>query len=73
MRLRALATGLLLIVSSASCGGAPTTPAQAEGPSFDGGYVIGSGNRSDSTSTGTTSAANSGESAAGPYVIGSGN
>lgn len=69
--MRALLAGVLLAV--AACGEAPTS-ASAGGPSYDGAYIIGSGNRSDTTGTTTNTAANSGESTAGgAYVIGSGN
>jgi hypothetical protein len=70
MKIRALPIAFTVML--AACGEVPTSAAVA-GPRYDGGaYVIGSGNRSDST---TNTAANSqGESAAGgAYVIGSGN
>lgn len=82
MKLR-IATGLLLILGA--CGDAPTgVPAAGpSGPSFTG-YVIGSGNRADTTVAPTTTApevqpgddetaTNSESAAGGGYVIGSGN
>lgn len=78
MKIR-IATGLIILLAACS-GSEPPTAATPAGPSFDGNYVIGSGNHSDSTSTGTTnpggntSAADSQTgSTAGTYVIGSGN
>ena len=84
MKLRASVPALLL-VAAMGCGEAPTN-AEVAGPLFDNGYVIGSGNRSDSTvapagteiqggaEAETEPAADSEvESAAGGYVIGSGN
>jgi hypothetical protein len=84
MKIRACLLALLL-VGAAGCGDAPTG-AEVAGPLFNGGYVIGSGNRSDSTAAPTGNGTQSGsgaetepaadsevESAAGGYVIGSGN
>jgi hypothetical protein len=60
MSRKRLFSGIALAVVLAACGdsgGDPLGP--GDGPSFDGGPVVG-GNKSDSTSTGTTTPTNAG-------------
>jgi ABC-type glycerol-3-phosphate transport system substrate-binding protein len=71
----AAAAGAMAVLLSA-CGDSPTnaTRAGAEGPSYDGGFTIGSGNReapADTTTDGTTT--NSDSADRGGYTVGSGN
>lgn len=67
-----LAVSMLCLGLAACSDSAPLTP---EGPSFDGGYTIGGGNRADTTTVapvaGTTVTGTSAER--GGYTIGGGN
>jgi hypothetical protein len=72
----AAAAGAMAVLLAA-CGGSPTaaTKAEASGPSYDGGYGMGSGNReapADST-MGTANTAASDSTGRGGYGVGSGN
>jgi ABC-type glycerol-3-phosphate transport system substrate-binding protein len=76
--MRSIATAGAMALFLAACGGSPTTSAavDAAGPSFDGGFGMGSGNREAPTDTTTTESSNttSSESAEqGEYTVGSGN
>jgi hypothetical protein len=62
---------LALTVLLAACGGEAPTGAEPAGPSFDN-YVIGSGNRADTTATQNSTPPTTPETS-GTYVIGSGN
>jgi hypothetical protein len=70
MSRKRLFSGIALAVVLAACGdsgGDPLGP--IDGPSFDGGPVVG-GNKSDTTSTGTGDGTGTGTSSAGPVVGG---
>lgn len=71
---KALGAGAVAVLLSA-CGGSPTGPAEASGPSYDGGFTIGSANRSASTadSTGAIPTGSAGTEERGGYTMGSGN
>ena len=73
LRIRFIAAVALLF--AAACTAQPTTPfAGPDGPRLDGGYGLGSGNKSDSIQTQTnTASTSSGAAAAGGYGLGSGN
>lgn len=71
----AAAAGAMAVLLSA-CGDSPTnaTKAGAEGPSYDGGYTMGSGNRETPPDTTTeTTNTNSASTAQGGFTMGSGN
>lgn len=63
------------LLAAAACAVEPTAPLAApDRPRLDGGYGLGSGNRSDSIQTQTNTASpSSGSTAAGGYGLGSGN
>ncbi|HEX6039999.1 hypothetical protein [Longimicrobium sp.] len=70
----AIMAGTLAVLLSA-CGDSPTSNATVDpaGPSYDGGYIIGSGNRTVPTDSSETSTSSSQESGQGGYTIGTGN
>lgn len=71
-----LVVAVAALLATSACSGEPTVPGPPlSGPRFDaGGYGLGSGNRSDSTSSQTNAAPTlSSEAAAGGYGLGSGN
>lgn len=67
--------GLCLLASLTACGSEAPTGVSAPGsPSYDGGWTMGSGNRSEDDSGGTTTASDSTTVAAfGGWTMGSGN
>lgn len=76
MRSAAMAGALAVLLSA--CGGSPTSSASVDpaGPSYDGGFTMGSGNRTTPTDTSTagTQNTNTGSMAERDgYTIGSGN
>lgn len=70
----AAAAGAMAVLLSA-CGGSPTnaTKAGAEGPSYDGGFTVGSGNRETPADTTTEGTTNSDSAERGGFTVGSGN
>jgi hypothetical protein len=64
-----------VLLSAAACAAEPTAArvAAPDRPLMDGGYGLGSGNRSDSTQTTNTTSTPSGAALAGGYGLGSGN
>ena len=75
--MRTAAAAGAMAVLLAACGGSPTnaTKAGAEGPSYDGGFGMGSGNREApaDTTTDSSSSSSSDSTGRGGYTIGSGN
>lgn len=75
MRSAAMAGALAVLLSA--CGESPTSSASIgpAGPSYDGGYIIGSGNRTAPVDSSTVASqdTSSGEAERGGYIIGSGN
>jgi ABC-type glycerol-3-phosphate transport system substrate-binding protein len=76
--MRTAAAAGAMAVLLAACGGSPTnaTRAGAEGPSYDGGYVIGTGNREapvDNSTTAKADTTGSDSTGRGGYIIGTGN
>lgn len=72
--MRSAATAGALAILLSACGGSPTSSATVEpaGPSFDGGFTMGSGNRTMPVDTSDTGAQNS-AAAEGGFTMGSGN
>jgi ABC-type glycerol-3-phosphate transport system substrate-binding protein len=73
MRTATAAAAMAILLSA--CGGSPTAGAEVAGPSFDGGYTIGSGNREVPEDSVNPSGGTTGSQTAeqGGYTIGSGN
>jgi hypothetical protein len=72
MRFRLFLPAAVLLISAAACGSQPTAPIRdVAGPRLDGGFGLGSGNRTDSTGTNTTSGQTG--TVAGGFGLGSGN
>jgi hypothetical protein len=80
MQTRLLLTTLVLAAAVAGCERAnPTAPVVPNGPSYDGGWTIGSGGRSDTTTTPPSNTSTTGETLCvsstedgGGWTIGSG-
>jgi hypothetical protein len=75
--MRNAAAAVAMAVLLAACGGSPTVASEArtDGPRYDGGYVIGTGNReapTDSTAN-DANTAGSDSTGRGGYIIGTGN
>lgn len=70
----AVLAGVLGVLLSA-CGGSPTSSVSAEwaGPGYDGGYIIGAGNRTEPADTSGTGQQNASEASGQGYTIGAGN
>lgn len=72
----AVAAGAMAVFLAA-CGDSPTSskPVEAAGPSYDGGFTVGSGNREAPTDStmGPANTTGSGTAQQGGYTIGSGN
>lgn len=69
----ALATFAVAALSACSNTAGPTASTQPGGPSFDGSGMVGSGNRSDSTTVTATTTTDTTATSRGSGMVGSGN
>lgn len=75
INLRSAALAMAVAVLLSACGGSPTSSRSVDpaGPSYDGGYIIGSGNRTTPTDSTETGSQNSSQESGQGYTIGAGN